>query len=127
MRTTVPIKQSDAIKSSCIAGKYFIRKIFKLYGKSGVIKLTKNKLLKIANEFTTYKEKSRSFDITLIPTDRHYSSFFGRLLYNIERKPKSRVNQSGYRGNTISLNVSECESEKRIIDSFWKELRRVAK
>ena len=115
MRTVISVKQTDAINASCTAGQYFIRKIFKLYGKNGVLKVTKTKLLKLANEFKNFKQKSRSYDITSIAVDVHYRCFFDALLDTVEKKLRLKLRVSD------RWMSSQYGSEKQILSAFWFE------
>ncbi len=120
MRTVISVRLKDAMNASCTAGGYFFRKIFKLYGRNGSIRLSQTKLKKLAKEFIVFKQKSRSYDITSIATDVHYRCFFDAFLDTVERKSRVRIRVSQ---DWIQRQYG---TEKQILSAFWKELNRVA-
>jgi hypothetical protein len=122
MRRFIKITQEEALNSSCTAGEYFIKRMFKSYGKNGIINLSKKLLLQITEEFIQFHKRSRIYSIKYHYPEVHFRCFFDMLIHSVERKKGLRIDVSeDWFNSQFGL------SSKTIILGFWRELNRVAK
>ncbi len=118
----IMVTRSNAVKSSCTEGKYFVRKMIMKYGTydDSSIYLSLKLVKQMVQEFSDYLEKTKIRSLGGATLSIHLKVFFDELL---ERIPRKRVDHS----DAWIIEKYIAATPKQVTSDFWKELKRVAR